>query len=120
MFLAAHAAPRRRRRRFFCPPPTEIYRRAAADTMTSAHSSSLKSANSRETHQRRTKIIDLNSFHAPMEKRGGKANELTLSSQNVNLLQQFYIAPLQGSLLRSASWLTSVKQCGLKARKKQS
>src|SRR6218665_1802620 len=36
------AAPRRRRR-FFCtggaPPPTEIDRRAAADTMTSAHSS---------------------------------------------------------------------------------
>src|SRR6218665_3353832 len=45
LFLAAHAAPRRRRRRFFCtggapPPPTEIDRRAAADTMTSAHSSS--------------------------------------------------------------------------------
>src|SRR6218665_3870755 len=36
-------APRRRRRRFFwtggAPPPTEIDRRAAADTMTSAHSS---------------------------------------------------------------------------------
>src|SRR6218665_4213743 len=44
MFLAAHAAPRRRRRRFFWtgggpPPPTEIDRRAAADTMMSAHSS---------------------------------------------------------------------------------
>src|SRR6218665_3723241 len=42
MFLAAHAAPRRRR--FFWtggapPPPTKIYRREAADTMTSAHSS---------------------------------------------------------------------------------
>ena len=32
MFLAARAAP--------LPPPTEIDRRAAADTMTSAHSSS--------------------------------------------------------------------------------
>src|SRR6218665_1156864 len=37
-------APRRRRRRFFWtggapPPPTQNYRRAAADTMTSAHSS---------------------------------------------------------------------------------
>src|SRR6218665_1361402 len=46
LFLAAHAAPRRRRRRFFWtggapPPPTEIDRRAAADTMTSAHSSTL-------------------------------------------------------------------------------
>ena len=46
MFLAAHAA-RRRRRRFFLtggapPPPTEIDRRVAADTMTSAHSSTLK------------------------------------------------------------------------------
>src|SRR6218665_2704050 len=39
--------PRRRRRQFFWtggapPPPTEIDRRAAADTKTSAHSSSLK------------------------------------------------------------------------------
>src|SRR6218665_1789295 len=46
-FLAAHAAAPRRRRRFFWtsgapPPPTEIDRRAAADTMTSAHSSSVK------------------------------------------------------------------------------
>src|SRR6218665_1833989 len=44
LFLAAHAAPRRRRRRFLWtggapPPPTEIDRRAAADTMTSAHRS---------------------------------------------------------------------------------
>ena len=42
MFLAAHAAPRRRRRFFWtggAPPPTEIDRRAAADTITSAHSS---------------------------------------------------------------------------------
>src|SRR6218665_1931094 len=44
LFLAAPAAPRRRRRQFFWPggappPPTEIDRRAAADTMTSAHSS---------------------------------------------------------------------------------
>src|SRR6218665_3048259 len=43
MFLAAHAAPRRRHRFFGTggapPPPTEIDRRAAADTMMSAHSS---------------------------------------------------------------------------------
>src|SRR6218665_2670496 len=41
---------RRRRRRFFwtggaTPPPTEIDQRAAADTMTSAHSSSLELTN---------------------------------------------------------------------------
>ena len=34
------------------------------------------------------------------------------------LLQQFYIPPLQGNLLRSAPSPTSVKQCGLKARVK--
>src|SRR6218665_931437 len=36
------------------------------------------------------------------------------------LLQQFYIPPLQGNLLRSAPSPTSVKQCGLKARVKYS
>src|SRR6218665_1875869 len=43
MYLAAHAAPRRARKFFWTggapPPPTEIDRRAAADEMTSAHSS---------------------------------------------------------------------------------
>src|SRR6218665_3843253 len=43
MYLATHAAPRRARLFFgpggAPPPPTEIDRRAAADTMTSAHSS---------------------------------------------------------------------------------
>src|SRR6218665_2264550 len=46
MFLTAHAPPRRRRRFFWTggapPPPTEIDRRAAADTMTSAHSSMME------------------------------------------------------------------------------
>jgi len=43
IILAAHAAPRCRGRRCFwtggAPPPTKIDRRAAADTMTSAHGS---------------------------------------------------------------------------------
>src|SRR6218665_3396485 len=33
---------------------------------------------------------------------------------------QFYLAPLQGNLLRSAPSPTSVKQCGLKTREKKS
>src|SRR6218665_3002034 len=56
MFLAAHAAPRRRRRFFWTggapPPPTEIYRRAPADTMTSAHSSSEAWVVTKEIEQR--------------------------------------------------------------------
>jgi len=36
------------------------------------------------------------------------------------LLQQFYVAPLQGSLFKSAPNPISVKQCSLKAREKQS
>src|SRR6218665_2988612 len=46
MFLATHAAPRRHRRFFRTggapPPPPEIDRRTAADTMTSAHSSTCR------------------------------------------------------------------------------